>query len=208
MKRNGWRTKLVTKRNSILKLLFLFCTIIPLIWTANGNGPVLSREQYLALEAAVNDAEQAAVEGTGGKHAYIVMLLERWGIPVASTTSWQIVRFAQHLLEKVGKSNQRIREGIMAEKGIRIGDIIKTAGSFGVVLDIFENASGKRVYQIFFPKNAARLQPPEMHPEDMLPKITPATVAEIEEEIELYKKRIDEQIQSLRAHLPAPSDTD
>jgi len=90
----------------------------------------------------------------------------------------------------------------MAETEFSIGDVVRAAGSCGVLLDIYTNANGKRVYKIHFVKNAVRFQPPETHPEEVLVRMTKVTVADMEEEIRLYKERMDEELDVLRSQLP------
>ncbi len=59
----------------------------------------LTYHQYQALSAAVSEAELAAQEGIGGRHALVVALLNQAGFIVVGT-SWEIIRFAQRLLSK------------------------------------------------------------------------------------------------------------
>jgi len=97
----GCIIKLVVRAIDVITLLLPVILIMSYSLAAeSGSGPVLTHAQWMALEMAVNEAEIAATEDVGGRHAIIVMLLEQWGIPVASSASWQIVRFAQRLLER------------------------------------------------------------------------------------------------------------
>ncbi|MFZ6029750.1 MAG: hypothetical protein ACOYYS_18715 [Chloroflexota bacterium] len=73
--------------------------IIPLLTASTRGEPELTFQQYQQLSAAVNDAELAAADGIGGRHALLSMLLNQWGHFVTGA-SWQIVRFSQRLLDK------------------------------------------------------------------------------------------------------------
>jgi hypothetical protein len=73
--------------------------IVSLFAAGTHTDPALTFQQYQELSAAVNDAELAAADGVGGRHALLTMLLNQWGYFVTGA-SWQIVRFAQRLLDK------------------------------------------------------------------------------------------------------------
>lgn len=83
---------------SILALIIGFLLIVVGVSTPI-HEPELTFQQYQELSAVVIDAELAAVDGIGGRHALVVVLLNRWGF-IVSGASWQIIRFAQRLLDK------------------------------------------------------------------------------------------------------------
>jgi len=91
------KLSIITKVIDVISVLLL---IIGLFLAATkASHPTLTFAQYQELSAAVNDAEVAASEGMGGRHALVVMLLNQWGY-IVTGTSWQIIRFAQRLLDK------------------------------------------------------------------------------------------------------------
>ncbi len=84
----------------IVDVISILLIIIGLFFAAGkAPQPSLTFTQYQELSAAVNEAELAAAEGMGGRHALVVMLLNQWGY-IVTGTSWQIIRFAQRLLDK------------------------------------------------------------------------------------------------------------
>ncbi len=84
------------------------------------------------------------------------------------------------------------------------GQIIYASGSFGVILDVFQNEDGKKVYCIHFAKNAVRLQPPEIQPEEYLIGLRPATQEELDTEINGLKSMISDRVRQLKAAIAQP----
>ena len=79
------------------------------------------------------------------------------------------------------------------------GQIVYASGAYGVILDVFESEGGERVYRIHFVKNAVRLQPPELQPEENLVGLRPATRDELETEIKGLKAMISQRLSELQA---------
>lgn len=84
------------------------------------------------------------------------------------------------------------------------GQIIYASGSCGVVLDVFENDRGERVYMVHFAKNAVRLQPPELQPEKNLVGLRPATQDELDDEIKSLKAMISQRMGELQSARSSP----
>lgn len=73
------------------------------------------------------------------------------------------------------------------------GDIVK-AGSFGVVLDVFQSShSGKAIVKILFVRNIIKGQPAEMHDVETFAEILPATRIDLEQEIQAQKAYQDKR---------------
>jgi hypothetical protein len=61
-------------------------------------GKKLSVDDYYELQTALDDAEDAAVEGMGGRHAILVMVLNGLGYAVRGVA--EALRVARELLER------------------------------------------------------------------------------------------------------------
>ena len=85
------------------------------------------------------------------------------------------------------------------------GQIVYAGGSYGVILDVFQNDGGRKVYCIHFAKNAARLQPPEVQPEENLVGLRPATQEELDTEINGLKAMIGDRIRQLKSAIVEPA---
>ncbi len=73
------------------------------------------------------------------------------------------------------------------------GDIVK-AGSFGVVLDVFQSAhTGKAIVKILFVRNIIKGQPAEIHDVETFSEIVQATRADLEREIQAQKAYQDKR---------------
>ncbi len=82
------------------------------------------------------------------------------------------------------------------------GQIVSTSGSSGIILDVFANDVGKRVFTIYFVKNAMRHQPPETQLEENLPGLRIAQKDELISEIAYHKSIINHDISTLMASIP------
>ena len=58
----------------------------------------LSFNQYQDLQNALDDAESAAIEGVGGRHAILMMILRLLGYVVTGPT--EAIKLAKRLLDK------------------------------------------------------------------------------------------------------------
>ncbi len=58
----------------------------------------LSFNQYQDLQNAVDDAESATIEGVGGRHAILMMVLRMLGYVVTGPV--EALKLAKHLLDK------------------------------------------------------------------------------------------------------------
>ncbi len=81
-----------------------------------------------------------------------------------------------------------------------VGQLVRVGSWTGVVLDVFmSETSNKHIVRINFVKNIYKQQPPELHILDDIENVlTMATVQDLEQEIERYEKRKQEELEALR----------
>ncbi len=81
-----------------------------------------------------------------------------------------------------------------------VGQLVRVGSWVGVVLDVFTSeASDKRIVRINFVKNIYKQQPPELHIlEDIENVLAVATAEDLQQEIERYEKRKEEELEALR----------
>jgi len=81
-----------------------------------------------------------------------------------------------------------------------VGQLVRVGSWVGVVIDVFTSeTSNKRIVRIYFVKNIYKQQPPELHIlEDIENVLTIATADDLEQEIERYEKRKQEELEALR----------
>ncbi len=81
-----------------------------------------------------------------------------------------------------------------------VGQLVRVGSWVGVVVDVFTSeSSNKHIMRINFIKNIYKQQPPELHIlEDIENVLTVATVQDLEQEIERYEKRKQEELEALR----------
>ncbi len=81
-----------------------------------------------------------------------------------------------------------------------VGQLVRVGSWVGVVVDVFmSEASDKHIVRINFVKNIYKQQPPELHIlEDIENVLTAATTEDLQQEIERYEKRKQEELEALR----------
>ncbi len=81
-----------------------------------------------------------------------------------------------------------------------VGQLVRVGSWVGVVIDVFmSEASDKHIVRINFVKNIYKQQPPELHIlEDIENVLTAATAEDLQQEIERYEKRKQEELEALR----------
>jgi hypothetical protein len=81
-----------------------------------------------------------------------------------------------------------------------VGQLVRVGSWIGVVLEVFASeTSDKHIARINFVKNIYKQQPPELHIlENIENVLTVATVQDLEQEIERYEKRKQEELEALR----------
>ncbi len=81
-----------------------------------------------------------------------------------------------------------------------VGQLVRVGSWVGVVVDVFtSDASDKHIVRINFVKNVYKQQPPELHIlEDIENVLTIATAEDLQQEIERYEKRKEEELEALR----------
>ncbi len=81
-----------------------------------------------------------------------------------------------------------------------VGQLVRVGSWVGVVVDVFmSDASDKRIVRINFVKNVYKQQPPELHIlEDIENVLMIATAEDLQQEIERYEKRKEEELEALR----------
>ena len=87
----------------------------------------------------------------------------------------------------------------------KVGDIIRMRSWHGVVLDVFSNGAGRTILRVQTVRNVFRRLNPEFIEFDLAPEaIAPATMADLQAEIEQYQEFLDNALVALieRAHLP------
>jgi hypothetical protein len=81
-----------------------------------------------------------------------------------------------------------------------VGQLVRVGSWVGVVVDVFmSDASDKHIVRINFVKNIYKQQSPELHIlEDIENVLTAATAEDLQQEIERYEKRKEEELEALR----------
>ncbi len=81
-----------------------------------------------------------------------------------------------------------------------VGQLVRVGSWVGVVVDVFmSDASDKHIVRINFVKNIYKQQPPELHIlEDIENVLTAATAEDLQQEIERYEKRKEDELEALR----------
>ncbi len=81
-----------------------------------------------------------------------------------------------------------------------VGQLVRVGSWVGVVIDMFmSETSDKHIVRINFVKNIYKQQAPELHIlEDIENVLTAATAEDLQQEIERYEKRKQEELESLR----------
>lgn len=80
----------------------------------------------------------------------------------------------------------------------KVGDIIKMRSWHGVVLDVFTNEMGKTILRVQTVRNIFRRLNPEFIEFDLAPEaISPATVDDLQTEVESYQEFLNESIREL-----------
>ena len=83
----------------------------------------------------------------------------------------------------------------------KVGDIIRMRSWHGVVLDVFQNETGRTVLRVQTVRNVFRRLNPEFIEFDLAPDmIEPATLADLQAEIENYQRFLDNSISELVAY--------
>ena len=87
----------------------------------------------------------------------------------------------------------------------KVGDIIRMRSWHGVVLDVFSNEAGQTILRVQTVRNIFRRLNPEFIEFDLAPEaVAPATMADLQAEIEQYQELLDNALVALieRAQLP------
>ena len=80
----------------------------------------------------------------------------------------------------------------------KVGEIIRMRSWHGVVLDVFTNEMGKTILRVQTVRNIFRRLNPEFIEFDLAPEaISPATVDDLQAEVESYQEFLNESIQEL-----------
>ena len=80
----------------------------------------------------------------------------------------------------------------------KVGDIIRMRAWHGVVLDVFKNEAGKTILRVQTARNVFRRLNPEFIEIDLAPEmIEPATLADLQAEIENYQQVLNDSITEL-----------
>ena len=88
----------------------------------------------------------------------------------------------------------------------KIGDIIKMRSWHGIVLDVYQNESSKTVLQVHTARNVFRKLGPELIEVDLAPEhITPASMADLQQEIALHQKMLESSLQQFLDYAKQPA---
>jgi predicted enzyme involved in methoxymalonyl-ACP biosynthesis len=86
----------------------------------------------------------------------------------------------------------------------KVGDVIRMRSWHGIVLDVFTNEAGKSILRVQTVRNIFRRLNPEFVEYNLAPDaITPATVSDLQAEIEQYHKSLNESLEELMAVVKA-----